>query len=130
MRRSRPCRDASRRRRARPVIIRATPHEEQLMQIDAFTHFLPAEYAERLAGLADSPASRDIRNRIAGVPSIVDLDLRLRPLEEFGDDYRQIISLPAPPIEDVGAPGLSAELARVANDGLAELVRDRERFAG
>jgi uncharacterized protein len=101
------------------------------MQIDAFTHFLPPEYAERLAGLADTPASRDIRKRIAGVPSIADLDLRLRQLEEFGDDYRQIISLPAPPIEDVGAPGLARELAQIANDGQAQLVEQHpERLAG
>src|SRR5262249_44345259 len=68
--------------------------------------------------------------RIAGIPVLTDLDLRLQQLEEFGDDYRQIISLPAPPIEDVGDAALSTELARVANDGFAELVRDQDRFAG
>jgi predicted TIM-barrel fold metal-dependent hydrolase len=101
------------------------------MKIDAFTHFLPAAYAERLSGLAETPASRDIRNRIAGIPVIADMDLRLRQLEEFGDDYRQIISLPAPPLEDVGPPELGRELARIANEGQAELVeRHPERIAG
>jgi predicted TIM-barrel fold metal-dependent hydrolase len=101
------------------------------MKIDAFTHFLPRAYAERLAGLANTPAATNIRKRVAGIPAIADLDLRFRQLEEFGDDYRQIISLPAPPLEDVGDPELSIELARIANDGLAELVRDHpERFAG
>jgi uncharacterized protein len=101
------------------------------MRIDAYTHFLPPAYSERLAGLENTPASKDIRNRIAGIPAIADLELRLRQLEEFGDDYRQVISLPAPPIEDVGTPEIARELARIANDGQAELVQQRpERFAG
>ena len=64
------------------------------MKIDSFTHFMPTEYADRLSGLGDTPAARNIRKRISGIPSLVDLDLRFRQLEEFGDDYRQIISLP------------------------------------
>ena len=82
------------------------------MQIDAFTHFLPGEYATRLANLGDTPAATNIRRRVAGIPAIADLDVRLRQLEEFGPEYRQIISLPAPPLEDVGNPALSADLAR------------------
>ena len=100
------------------------------MPIDAFTHFMPAAYAERLSGLAETPAARNIRKRIAGIPALTDLDLRLRQLEEFGDDYRQIISLPAPPIEEAAEPAVAVELARVANDGMAELVREQDRFAG
>src|SRR5262245_340 len=96
--------------------------------IDSFTHFMPSAYAERLSGLEATPEARNIRKRIAGIPVLTDLDLRLQQLEEFGDDYRQIISLPAPPIEDVGDAALSSELARTANDGFAELVRDQERF--
>jgi len=62
---------------------------------------------------------------------MVDLDLRFRQMDEFGEGYRQIVSLPAPPPEDIGEPRVSAEMARVANDGLAELVeRHADRFAG
>ena len=101
------------------------------MKIDSFTHFMPAEYADRLSGLGDTPAARNIRKRIAGIPALVDRDLRFRQLEEFGDDYRQVISLPAPPIEDIGDPALGREMARLANEGLAGLVDDHpERFAG
>ena len=100
------------------------------MKIDSFTHFMPTEYADRLSGLGDTPAARNIRKRISGIPSLVDLDLRFRQLEEFGDDYRQIISLPAPPIEDIGEPALGREMARLANEGLAALVDEHpERFA-
>jgi uncharacterized protein len=99
------------------------------MKIDAFTHFLPHEYAERLMRLEDTAAARSIRKRVAGIPAIMDLELRLRQLDEFGDDYRQIISLPAPPIEDIGDAALGREMARLANDGQAELVQSRpERF--
>jgi uncharacterized protein len=101
------------------------------MKIDAFTHILPSQYARRMTDLGDTPAARNIRNRIAGVPSLADLDLRLRQLEEFGDDYRQIISLPAPPLEDIGEHSVGREMAKVGNDGMAALVRDHpQRFAG
>lgn len=101
------------------------------MKIDAFTHILPSEYARRMSELGETPAARNIRQRIAGVPALADLDLRLRQLEEFGDDYRQIISLPAPPLEDVGEHSVGREMAKIGNEGMAELVRDHpERFAG
>ena len=101
------------------------------MKLDAFCHVMPRAYADRLAAIDDAPAATNIRNRIAGIPSLVDLDLRFRQMDEFGDDYRQIVSLPAPPIEDVGDAATARELARIANEGQAELVEQRpERFAG
>jgi uncharacterized protein len=51
-------------------------------------------------------------------------------IEPF-DDYAQIISLAAPPLEALGGPAESAGLARLANDEMAELVRTRpDTFAG
>jgi aminocarboxymuconate-semialdehyde decarboxylase len=101
------------------------------MKIDAYTHILPRAYADRMSELGDTPASRNIRTRIAGVPSLVDVELRLRQLEEFGDDYRQIISIPAPAIEDIGDAAIGREMAALANEGLAALCAERpERFAG
>jgi predicted TIM-barrel fold metal-dependent hydrolase len=47
---------------------------------------------------------------------------------EFGD-YRQVLTLPAPTIEAVAGPDKSPEVARLANDGLAELVSNHpDRF--
>jgi uncharacterized protein len=101
------------------------------MKLDAFCHVMPRVYADRLAAIGDTPAAANIRNRIAGIPSLVDLDLRFRQMDEFGGDYRQIVSLPAPPLEDLGSPETSSELARVGNEALAELVRAHpDRFAG
>jgi aminocarboxymuconate-semialdehyde decarboxylase len=101
------------------------------MKIDAFCHIFPQAYVDRLDSLPDTPAARNIRQRSTGIPAMLDLELRFRQLEEFGDDYRQILSIPAPPAEDLGSPEVSREIARAGNEGLAELVRDHpERFAG
>jgi predicted TIM-barrel fold metal-dependent hydrolase len=52
-------------------------------------------------------------------------------MDEFGEDYRQIVSLPAPPPEDLGDPTTSREMAALANDELAALVDAHpDRFAG
>src|SRR5262245_62325339 len=57
-----------------------------------------------------------------------DLDARLKLLDQFGD-YAQVLSLANPPIELLGPPDAAPELARMANDGLAELTRRHpERF--
>src|SRR5437588_7495701 len=49
-------------------------------------------------------------------------------MDQFGD-YREIISLPNPPIEDIADGKLGLALARIANDSMAELCRKHpERF--
>jgi aminocarboxymuconate-semialdehyde decarboxylase len=71
-----------------------------------------------------------MHKRVRAIPSIVDLEARWRIMDDFGEDYRQVLTLGSPPIEAFPeAAGL--ELARLANDGMAELVaRHPERFAG
>jgi predicted TIM-barrel fold metal-dependent hydrolase len=99
-------------------------------KIDAFCHLMPQRYAARMAELGSVPAAANIRKRIAGIPSLVDLDLRFRQMDEFGD-YRQIVSIPAPPAEDLGSPAVSREFARLGNEGLAALCGEHpDRFAG
>ena len=53
---------------------------------------------------------------------MVDLDERFRMMDLF-DDYVQLLSLAAPPIEALGPPDQSPELARIANDAMAETWR-------
>jgi aminocarboxymuconate-semialdehyde decarboxylase len=50
-------------------------------------------------------------------------------LDQFGDDYRQVLTLASPPIERISREA-SAELATIANDGLASLVAGHDRFVG
>jgi len=65
---------------------------------------------------------------VRAIPSIVDLDARFRIMDTFAD-YAQVICLPQPPIESLGPPALASELAKIGNDGMAELVaKHPERF--
>jgi predicted TIM-barrel fold metal-dependent hydrolase len=101
------------------------------MKIDAFCHVLTAEYAKRLFAITDSAVARNIQKRVSGVPALYDLDVRLQVMDEFGSDYRQIINTAAPPLDDLGPHQRTAELARIANDGMAQLVADHpDRFEG
>src|SRR5207244_10726235 len=69
-----------------------------------------------------------LHNRIPGIPALVDVDLRLRIMDRY-DGYVQVLTLANPPIEVAAGPDLSPELARLANDGMAEIVsRHPERF--
>ena len=98
--------------------------------IDAFCHTMPRPYYDRFFALETTPAAANIRRRVSRIPSLVDLDVRFRQMDEFGD-YRQVINICAPPVEDLGSPEISTELARVGNEALAELVaRYPDRFAG
>lgn len=100
------------------------------MKIDSFCHILPKDYADRLFALDDVPAVANLRKRTMGIPSLVDLDVRFSQMDEFGE-YRQIINVAAPPVEDVGDPTTAATFARIGNEGLAEMTRKYpDRFAG
>jgi predicted TIM-barrel fold metal-dependent hydrolase len=99
------------------------------VKIDAFCHVLPKPYFERLQMVSNERAA-NLLKRTAPIRTLWDLDERLRVIEPF-DDYRQIISLAAPAIESLGEPPEAADLARLANDEMAELVRSRPgTFAG
>lgn len=91
---------------------------------------MPRPYFDRFFELDPTPEMVDIRKRVSGVPSLVDMDLRFRQMDEFGD-YKQIINVTAPPVEDLGSPQISKEMARLGNESLADLVsRNPDRFAG
>ena len=98
------------------------------MKIDIYNHIFPKPYFEKMIEIDGD--HKDIGKRIRNVPMLVDLDERFRVMDQF-DDYCQILSVPAPPPEILAGPDTSPELARRANDGLAELCRKHpERFAG
>jgi predicted TIM-barrel fold metal-dependent hydrolase len=100
------------------------------MKLDAFCHILPQPYFERLMAAAPNGTARNLQKRVSAIPSLHDLDVRFRQMDEF-EDYAQIISLASPPIEQLGNGSLPADLARLANDELAELCRTHpDRFPG
>lgn len=98
------------------------------MKIDIFNHLLPRKSFERISSLREKGSS--MQKRISEIPALVDLDLRFRIMDGF-EDYAQVISLPSPPIEAFGDAEAAPELARIANDGMAELVaKHPSRFPG
>jgi len=67
--------------------------------------------------------------RISASREVHDLDSRFRAMDQLGE-YRQIFSLLNPPLETITNPQQGRDLARIANDGMAEVVqRHPDRFA-
>jgi len=98
------------------------------VKIDVFPHILPKPYFERM--LAVAPPQLHMGKRMRGIPVLVDLELRLRIMDRY-EGYAQVLTLASPPIEIIAGPDLSPELARLANDSMAEVVeRHPDRFPG
>lgn len=98
------------------------------MKIDIFNHIFPRKFFDKMIEV--SPKGKDINKRVREIPCIVDLDERFRIMDMF-DDYGQVICLGAPPIEAFGPPPMSTDMAKLANDGMAEMVgKYPDRFPG
>ncbi len=90
------------------------------LKIDVFNHIFPKPFFDRLQQVI---VNRGAIKRWLNIPFLHDIDVRFRMLEEFGGDYRQVLSLSAPPIESVNPDRqITLDLARLANDSMAELV--------
>jgi len=99
------------------------------LKIDVFNHIFPERFFARLQEVV---VNRGAIKRWLHIPFLHNLDVRFRRLEEFGPDYRQILSLSAPPIESINPDRqITLDLAAMANDTMAELVaRHPDRFPG
>ena len=100
-----------------------------MLKVDVFNHIFPKPFFDRLQQVA---VNKGAIKRFLNIPYLHELDVRFRMIEEFGDDYRQIVSLSAPPIEALNPdPRITLDLARLANDSQAEVVRAYpDRFPG
>jgi aminocarboxymuconate-semialdehyde decarboxylase len=103
------------------------------VKIDAFAHISPIRHLERVERILASPdvsaAVREHGPWLRADPVLYDLDARWRALEPF-DDYRQVLVLAAPPLEELGAPAVTRDLAQAVNDDMAALVAAHDRFVG
>lgn len=98
------------------------------MKIDIFSHVFPQRAFDRFFEAA--PKLKDMGKRVRNVRMLFDLDLRFRIMDQFGD-YQQVISMASPPVEAFSGPDVTPQLARIANDEMAELVsRHPGRFPG
>lgn len=99
------------------------------LKIDVFNHIFPRVFFDRLQEVI---VNRGAIKRWLHIPFLHDLDVRFRMLDEFGGDYRQVLSLSAPPIESINPDRqITLGLATLANDSMADLVRRHpDRFPG
>ena len=88
--------------------------------IDIYSHILPLRYYERLQEVAPDPK---MLKRWLGLPMLYDLDMRMELMVTI-PGYQQVLTLSSPPIEQLGGADLGHEMAQLANDSMAELMRE------
>jgi uncharacterized protein len=94
--------------------------------VDIYCHIFPDKFFQEMNRIA--PRLGNIGARLRGVKKLFDLEERFREMDQFGD-YREIISLPNPPIEDFASGETGLALARIGNDAMAELCAQHpDRF--
>ena len=101
------------------------------MTLDVYTHILPRKYYRALEKKASQGnlSLHGIEPLLSGNPALMDLDLRDRMLAEH-PDMKQVITLVGPPLETIAKPEDAVDLAKTANDELAEIVeRYPDKFA-
>ena len=91
-----------------------------MRKVDAFNHIFPIAFWDKMIELAGETA--DMGKRVRSVPMLMDMDERFRVMDMF-EDYEQILSLASPPLEVMFNKDTSPELAKVANDGMAEICQ-------
>ncbi|OGA46930.1 MAG: amidohydrolase [Betaproteobacteria bacterium RIFCSPLOWO2_12_FULL_63_13] len=89
------------------------------MKIDIFNHVMPVPYLEMMKQHSKDPG---IVKRMSSLRMLWDIAARVQMLDQW-PDVQQVLTLSLPSPELVGGPDLAPELARIANDGMAEMVR-------
>lgn len=96
------------------------------MKIDIFPHILPIRYKEALYKIA--PSGFYLQDVIETLPTLFDLEQRFRIMDKF-EGLMQVLTLSSPPVEGVTDPQKAVDLAKLANDEMAELVlKHPDRF--
>lgn len=97
------------------------------MKIDIFPHILPIKYKEALYEAA--PRGFYLQNVIDSIPTLFDLNYRFRIMDKY-EGLMQVLTLSAPPVEMITDSEKAVDLAKLANDEMAELVlKYPNRFA-
>lgn len=98
------------------------------MIVDVFCHFFPARFLAERNRRAGPSFDTQYAKYYRANRGLTDLDVRFRILDKF-PDVRQLLTIAGPNIESITEGRDTVELARMANDGLADLVtRYPDRF--
>jgi aminocarboxymuconate-semialdehyde decarboxylase len=90
------------------------------MKIDVFSHFCPPRYKEALGKSKNAGKIAYELNLIDSCASLYDMDKRRRILDKY--ECCQVLTLVSPPIEEVCDKLEAVELAKIANDEIAETI--------
>jgi len=99
------------------------------MRIDAYTHFFPKKFFDKMQDMAGD--YKDMGKRVRSLPALFDVDVR-KKIVDGHKDYQQILSYPQPPVEKFAkTPAQIDEIIRIINDGFAELcAKEKDHFPG
>ena len=99
------------------------------MRIDAYTHFFPKKFFDKLNEVAGD--YKDMGKRVRSLPALYDVEVR-KKIVDGHEDYQQILSYPQPTIEKFAkTPADIDEFCRIINDGFAELcAMEKDHFPG
>ena len=89
------------------------------LKIDIFAHILPPKYKKTLYKVA--PSGFYLQDVIETLPTLFDIEYRFRIMDKF-EGLVQVLTLSSPPVELIAEPQKATDLARLANDEMAELV--------
>jgi predicted TIM-barrel fold metal-dependent hydrolase len=90
-----------------------------MMKIDMFTHFAPERLAKELAKY--EPKGTDSKRMTGGIETMFNLETRFRIMDKY-EGYTQVVSVGGGPVEAVAKGQEAIDLARLANDSVAELT--------
>lgn len=105
-------------------LVRKIDHK---LKIDIFAHILPPKYKKALYKVA--PSGFYLQDVIETLPTLFDIQYRFRIMDKF-ENLKQVLTLSSPPVELVAQSQKAIDLARLANEEMAELVlKYPSRFA-
>lgn len=87
------------------------------LKIDAYAHIVPPKYGEALHRVAP----KMYEEQVLFSPPLYDLDSRFRIMDKY-EPIKQVLTLGRIPVEHAAGPEKAVELAKLANDEMAELV--------
>lgn len=96
-----------------------------MMKIDIFSHICPKKYIDSVTKIL--PSDSYWQTMMGAIPTLHDMDRRFRILDKYG--VTQVLVMASPAIEDIADSKKSPDVAKMANDEMAELVyKYPERF--